>query len=91
VCLHFCNQFNSTLAKGNDNSIGSTVYQQSNQNLDKFYTAYLDTYDAYLDTYDDHTRRLQAVPLYTHEDQNPHKIKLWSLQEIASPIMKIQA
>ena len=32
---------------------------------------------------------LQAVQQYTHDDQNPDKVKLRSLQKIASPSMKI--
>jgi len=36
VCLYFCNQFNSTLAKEKDNSTGSIVHRQPNQSSNKF-------------------------------------------------------
>jgi len=44
----------------------------------------------YLDAYKDHPWRLQTVQQYTHEDQNPDRIKLRVLQKIVRPITKAQ-
>jgi len=44
----------------------------------------------YLDSYSDLSWKLQVVQQYTHEDQNPDKIKFMAFRKISSAITKAQ-